>query len=77
MIANQNQQHLKVVAVSNESTNSHKEIKQRIIEATLDLNKRYYNLMAEKMSINNADILARFIIFTRRERNIALNTVMI
>ena len=77
MIAKQNQQHLKVVAVSNESTNSHKEIKQRIIEATLDLNKRYYNLMAEKMSINNADILARFIIFTRRERNIALNTVMI
>jgi integrase/recombinase XerD len=77
LIANQNQKHLKVVAVNNEPTNTHKEIKQRIIEATLDLNKRYYNLMAEKMSINNADILARFIIHARRERNIALNTVMI
>jgi hypothetical protein len=77
LIANQNQKHLRVVAVSNESNSIHKEIRQRITEATLDLNKRYYNLMAEKMSINNADILARFIISARKERNIAVNTVMI
>jgi integrase len=33
--------------------------------------------MAERMSVNNADILARFIISARKERNIAINTVMI
>ena len=53
------------------------EVRQRISEATLDLNKRYYTLMAENMSVDNADILAQFIISARRERNIAINTVMI
>jgi site-specific recombinase XerD len=33
--------------------------------------------MTEKMSVYNADILARFIISARKERNIAINTVMI
>jgi hypothetical protein len=54
-----------------------KEIRQQIIEATVDLNKRYYTLMAERMSVNNADILAEFIISNRKERNIAINTVVI
>lgn len=75
MIANQNQKHLGLVVENNEFSNL--EIRQRIMEATFDLTKRYYTLMAEKMSINNADILARFIISARKERNIALSTVMI
>ena len=33
--------------------------------------------MAERMSIHNADILANFIISCRKERTIAVNTVMI
>lgn len=75
MITNQNQKHLGLVVENNEFSNL--EIRQRIMEATFDLTKRYYILMAEKMSINNADILARFIISARKERNIALSTVMI
>ena len=75
MITNQNQKHLGLVVENNEFSNL--EIRQRIMEATFDLTKRYYVLMAEKMSINNADILARFIISARKERNIALSTVMI
>lgn len=75
MITNQNQKHLGLVVENNEFSNL--EIRQRIMEATFDLTKRYYTLMAEKMSINNADILARFIISARKERNIALSTVMI
>jgi hypothetical protein len=47
------------------------------MEATLDLTKRCCTLMAEKMSVYNADMLARFIISARKERNIALNTVKI
>ena len=64
-----------LVVENNEFNNL--EIRQRIMEATFDLTKRYYVLMVEKMSINNADILARFIISARKERNIALSTVMI
>jgi hypothetical protein len=75
LITNQNQKHLGLVVENNGSSNL--ETRQRIMEATLDLNKRYYTLMAERMSVNNADILARFIISARKERNIALNTVMI
>jgi hypothetical protein len=33
--------------------------------------------MAERMSVNNANILAEFIISNRKERNIAINTVII
>jgi integrase/recombinase XerD len=68
MTTNQNREHM---------ITSNLEIRQRIMEATLDLNKRHYTLMAERMSINNADILARFIISVRKERNLAINTVMI
>jgi hypothetical protein len=53
------------------------EIKQRILEATSELTNRYYILMAERMSVHNADILAKFIIYSRKERNIALNTIRI
>jgi site-specific recombinase XerD len=60
-----------------ENNGSYKEIRHRITEATLDLNKRYYTLMAERMAVHNADILANFIISSRKERTIAVNTVMI
>ena len=53
------------------------DLRHRITEATFDLNKRYYTLMAEKMSYRNADILANFIISSRKARTIAINTVMI
>ena len=46
------------------------------MEATLGLNKSYYVLMTERMSVNNADILAKFVISNRKERNIAINTVI-
>ena len=59
-----------------ENNGSYTEIRQRIIEATLDLNKRYYTLMAERMSFKNADILSRFIITSKKEQNIAGNTIM-
>ena len=70
---NQNQKDLRLY----ENNGSNTELRQRITEATLDLNKRYYALMAERMSIHNADILANFIISCRKERTIAVNTVMI
>jgi site-specific recombinase XerD len=60
-----------------ENNGSYTEIRHRITEATLDLNKRYYTLMAKIMSVHNADILANFIISSRKERTIAVNTVMI
>lgn len=41
-----------------------------------DLNKGYYTLMTERMSVNNADILAKFVNSNRKERNIAINTVI-
>ena len=71
---NQNQKDLGLHMKNN---GSNTELRQRITEATLDLNKRYYTLMAERMSIHNADILANFIISCRKERTIAVNTVMI
>lgn len=74
MRINQNQRNLELSVKNNEFET---EVRQRISEATLDLNKRYYTLMAENMSVDNADILAQFIISARRERNIAINTVMI
>lgn len=46
------------------------------MEATLDLNKGYYNLMTDRMSAYNADILAKFVISNRKERNIAINTAI-
>ncbi len=52
------------------------EIRQRIMEATLGLNDHYFTMMAEKMSVNNADVLAQFIISNRKERNIAINTII-
>lgn len=70
---NQNQKDLRL----HENNGSNTELRQRITEATLDLNKRYYALMAKRMSIHNADILANFIISCRKERTIAVNTVMI
>jgi hypothetical protein len=75
LTTNQNQKHLGLVVENNASSNL--EIRQLIMEATLDLTKRYYTLMAEKMSVSNADMLARFIISARKERNIALNAVKI
>jgi hypothetical protein len=59
LTTNQKHKHLGLVV---ENIGSNKEIKQRIMEATLDLNKRCYTLMAEKMSIKNADLLAEFVI---------------
>lgn len=59
MTTNQKHKHLGLVV---ENIGSNKEIKQRIMEATLDLNKHCYTLMAEKMSIKNADLLAEFVI---------------
>jgi hypothetical protein len=47
------------------------------MEATSGLNNRYFVVMAERMSVNNADILAKFIISNRKERNIAINTIML
>lgn len=68
---NQNQKDLRL----HENNGSYTELRQRITEATLDLNKRYYALMAKRMSIHNAD--TNFIISCRKERTIAVNTVMI
>jgi integrase len=52
------------------------EIRQRIAEATSELNKHYIAMVAERMSLKNADILSRFIIAGKKERNISCNTVM-
>jgi hypothetical protein len=52
------------------------EIKQRIVEATSELNKHYVAMVAERMSLKNADILSRFIIAGKKESNISRNTVM-
>lgn len=46
------------------------------MEATYGLNKSYYTLMTERMASNNADILAKFVVSNRKERNIAINTVI-
>lgn len=46
------------------------------MEATLDLNKGYYNLMTDRMSAYNADILAKFVIYNRKEKNVAINTAI-
>ena len=51
-------------------------ISQRIAEATFELNKHYVTMVAERMSSNNADILSRFIIYSKKERNNSRNTVM-
>ena len=55
-----NQNH-KLSLVISDNDYSKIEIRQRIMEATLDLNKGYYTLMTERMSVNNADILAKFV----------------
>lgn len=52
------------------------EIRQEIMEATYSLNKSYYTLMIERMASNKADILAKFVASNRKERNIAINTVI-
>ena len=52
------------------------EIRQRIAEATSELNKHYAAMVAERMSLNNANILSKFIIISKKERNISRNTVM-
>lgn len=52
------------------------EIKQRIVEATSELNKHYVAMVAERTSLKNADILSRFIITGKKERNISRNTIM-
>ena len=52
------------------------EIRQRIEEATSELNKHYVAMVAERMSPINADILSRFIITSKKEQNIARNTVL-
>lgn len=51
-------------------------ISQRIAEATFELNKHYVTMVAERMSSNNTDILSRFIIYSKKERNNSRNTVM-
>jgi hypothetical protein len=43
------------------------EIRQRIVEATSELNKHHVTMMTERMSLNNADILSRFIIATKKQ----------
>jgi hypothetical protein len=42
--------------------NHEAEIRQRIVEATSELNKYYVTMMTddERMSVNNAEILAKF-----------------
>jgi site-specific recombinase XerD len=72
---NQNHNHLSLIVKNNACHN--KEIRQRVMEATSGLNNRYFVVMAERMSVNNADILAKFIISNRKERNIAINTIML
>jgi site-specific recombinase XerD len=47
------------------------------MEAISGLNNRYFTVMTERMSVNNAYILAKFIISDRKERNIASNTIML
>jgi integrase/recombinase XerD len=50
-------------------------IKQQIIEATSGLNNHYVSMMVERMSVINADLLARFIILNRKDSIIAINTI--
>lgn len=52
------------------------QIKERIAEATSELNKHYFIMMTERISPNNAEILARFIISSKKDRNISRNTVI-
>jgi hypothetical protein len=52
------------------------QIKERIAEATSELNKHYFIMMTERISSNNAEILARFIISSKKDRNISRNTVI-
>jgi integrase/recombinase XerD len=75
LATNQNKKDLNSVLKNNGSNSI--EIRQRILEATSDLTNRYYILMTERMSVHNADILAKFIISNRKERYIALNTIII
>jgi hypothetical protein len=65
------------VVTINEFDNRNTEFRQRMLEATSGLTNRYYIIMAERMSVHNADILAKFIIYNRKQRNIALNTLVI
>jgi hypothetical protein len=74
LTTNQNLNHLGLVVVNSGSHEA--EIRQRIIEATSGLNNHYFTMMAERMSVNNADVLAQFIISNRQERNVASNTIM-
>lgn len=46
------------------------------MEATHGLNKSYYTLMTERMASNNVEMLAKFVISNRKERNIVINTVI-
>jgi site-specific recombinase XerD len=46
------------------------------MEATAGLNNHYLTMMVERMSVNNADVLAQFILSNRKERNIANNTII-
>ena len=52
------------------------QIKERIAKATSELNKHYFIMMTERISPNNAEILARFIISSKKDRNISRNTVI-
>jgi Phage integrase, N-terminal SAM-like domain len=67
--------HLSLVVINNACHNV--EIIQRIKEAVSGLNSYYFTLIAERMSVNNANTIAQFVISNRKERNIAKNTVMI
>jgi integrase/recombinase XerD len=73
LVINQNQKHLSLVVENNGINNL--EIRQRITEATAGLNNHYFTKMAKRMSANNADLLAKFIILNRKDSIIAINTI--
>lgn len=75
MTLNQKKNHLSSTAKDNGHYN--KQSLQLITEATFGLNHHYFIKLAERMSIGNAEILAKFIISNRKERNISNKTAII
>jgi site-specific recombinase XerD len=73
LITNQSKKHLSLPVKNNGFDKI--EIKQRIMEATSGLNNHYFTKIAKRMSVGNADLLARFIILNRKESIIAINTI--
>lgn len=73
MAINRNQKHLGLVKKNSRSNDN--DIRHRITEATSGLSNHYFGMMTKRMSASNANLLARFIIQSRKDSIIAINTI--